>query len=123
MLRALQTGKGPLTAAETRDIREAPQVPTSSLRLPQTQPAQTIDVTLGQRADQVEETKKKFADVFKVYGACEDISVDVESFDDTVNVKGRLHLPESIKFFEKIGASEFVLKTLLNCANFFQAYV
>ena len=50
--------------------------------------------------------------IHKVYQDCDSIAVDVESFDDTINVKGRLHLPESIAFFEKIGASNFILDTL-----------
>ena len=57
-------------------------------------------------------TKDKFADIQKVFYGCDNFPVDIDAFTDTINVKGRLHLPESIEFFSKIGASNFVLETL-----------
>ena len=77
-----------------------------------TRPIPTDDVTLIERDDQREAVRSQFEDIHKVYQDCDSIAVDVESFDDTINVKGRLHLPESIAFFEKIGASNFILDTL-----------
>ena len=58
------------------------------------------------------ETTSKFQDVYKVYSCCDEIPVDLDKYDDTTNVKGRLHLPESMEFFRKIGASKFILDTL-----------
>ena len=98
---ALPPRSEPLSQAETRDTPvEIPQAPTSTLR-PLIHPAQTTDVTLQQRTDSMKETKGKFSDVFKVYPSCESMHGDTESFDDTVNVKGRLHAPESIEFMKK----------------------
>ena len=45
-------------------------------------------------------------------GDCDKFPVDIDSYDDTVNVVGRLNLPSSISFFEEIGASDFVLKIM-----------
>ena len=58
------------------------------------------------------QTKDKFSDIQEVYVNCDEFPVNLASFSDTINVKGRLHLPESIQFFEKIGANNFVLETL-----------
>ena len=114
---ALPTENEPHTATETRDIPTvAGPAPTCNPRPPpQTPPAaQTTDITLQQRAEIGEETKAKFRDIFEVHPVCDDTTVDLDSFDDTVNVRGRLHLPESIEFFKKIGASDFILNTLKN---------
>ena len=111
---ALPPRNAPLSQAATQDIpAEIPPAHTSTHR-PRVKPAQPTDVTLQQRADIMAETKAKFSDVFKVHPVFESMYADIESFDDTVNVKGRLNLPESIEFFEKIGASELVLNTLKN---------
>ena len=79
------------------------------------QPTRETDVTLQQRSDSMEDTKQKFSDIFEVHPVCDDIPVDLQAFDDPVNVNGRLNLPESIEFFKKIRASDFVLKTLKDC--------
>ena len=77
-------------------------------------PTRETDVTMAERADQMVETTSKFDDVYKVYHNCDKFPADVENFDDSLNVKGRLHRPESIQFFREIGASEFILNTLQN---------
>ena len=83
-------------------------VPPTSTRPPMPE----SDVTQQDRSDAITWTKDKFEDIQKVYNNCDEFSVDPESFSDTINVKGRLHLPDSIRFFEKIGANKFVLDTL-----------
>ena len=84
------------------------------LTLPRDQPneAASEDVTQKERHDQGVNVRRKFDDIFKVKTNCDRFSVNLENFDDSVNVKGRLHLPSSIEFFEEIGASEFILKIL-----------
>ena len=67
-----------------------------------------------ERISQMTETFSKFDDVYKVYDNCDSFPVDLSNFDDSINVKGRLHRPESIQFFRKIGASKFILDTLKN---------
>ena len=70
------------------------------------------DVTLIDRENDALKTRSKFADVYKVQNNCDEFPVDISAYDETVNVKGRLHLASSVKFFEKIGASRFILDTL-----------
>ena len=94
----------PTTDRDTMPV----QVPHTSHPVPMAE----IDVTLQERKDAMNQTKDKFSDIMEVYDSCDEFPVDLESFSDTINVRGRLHLPESIKFFEKIGASKFVLDTL-----------
>ena len=50
--------------------------------------------------------------MFEVQSTCNNFSVDLDSFSDEIEVAGRLHLPESIKFFESIGASKFIINVL-----------
>ena len=90
-------------------IKPTPGIPTSPLPVV---PTPENDVTLQERCDQIAETKEKFSDVFKVAEDCNRFPVDLESFDDSINVLGRLHMPESIEFFRSIGASKFILDTL-----------
>ena len=71
-----------------------------------------FDVTQQDRSDAMSRTKDRFEDIQKVYKNCDEFPVDLDSFSDTINVKGRLNLPDSIKYFEKIGANKFVLDTL-----------
>lgn len=72
----------------------------------------TIDVTLAERDQQLAETRCKFNDIYKVYSDCDKFPVDLTKFDDSINVAGRLHLPESINFFRQIGASQFIIDSL-----------
>ena len=58
------------------------------------------------------EIKSKFSDVFEVSADCGKFPADLDLYDDTVNVVGRLKLPSSISFFEEIGASDFVLNIM-----------
>ena len=69
--------------------------------VPPPAPTPESDVTLSERCDQIAETKQKFSDVFKVDESCDSFPVDLSTFDNTINVKGRLHLPASIEFFEQ----------------------
>ena len=89
-------------------VRPRIPVPTS---LPPT-PAVSSDVTQCERNEKISEVQSKFKDVFSVNTNCEDFLVNLNEYSDEVNVKGRLHTPDAIKFFEHIGASEFVLKAL-----------
>ena len=75
-------------------------------------PPPSTDVTLMERDSQMAATSSKFEDVYKVYNSCDKFTVDLSKFDDSTNVKGRLHLPESIAFFKEIGASPFIIETL-----------
>ena len=70
------------------------------------------DVTLTERKDSSADVKNKFSDIFSVNNDCDRFPVDLDNFRDDVNVKGRLQRPSSIKFFESIGASDYVLKVL-----------
>ena len=70
------------------------------------------DVTVKDRQNDALITRNKFADVYKVQNCCDEIPVDLSAYDETVNVKGRLHLASSVEFFEKIGASKFIIDTL-----------
>ena len=63
-------------------------------------PRPEIDVTQQERSEAMQQTKDKFTDIQEVYANCDEFPVNLASFSDTINVKGRLHLPESIKFFE-----------------------
>ena len=93
----------------TTATKRMPEIPTL---LPPAVPTPDNDITLQERNDQIAETKEKFSDVFQVAENCDNFPVDLDSFDDTINVKGRLHLPESVEFFRSIGASKFILDTL-----------
>ena len=79
--------------------------------LPQAQ-ALEADVTVCERTEFADEIRTKHAEIFEVTTSCEDFPVDVESYNDDVNVKSRLHLPESIRFYESIGASKFIIDIL-----------
>ena len=63
-------------------------------------PAISSDVTQIERHEKVSEVKSKFKDVFSVNTDCEDFLVNLDEYSDEVNVKGRLHTPDAIKFFE-----------------------
>ena len=97
----IQTG----TRVSTADLPPPPPPPPPPL------PRRT-DVTLMERDAQMTATSSKFDDVYKVHGNCDKFPVDLSKFDDSTNVKGRLHMPESIAFFKEIGASPFIIDTL-----------
>ena len=113
----LSKGSSPPTQIAT-PVTQMEPVPALTSHLPQTTPLRAqptpaaIDVTLKERSDQMDETKKKFPDIFQVEANCEKYPVDLDLYDDSVNVNGRLHLPESIKFFRELGAPRFILNTL-----------
>ena len=71
------------------------------------------DVSEQARATVADEVRSRFNDVFEVSKSDCNIldESDLERVEEC-NVAGRLSLPDSIRFFESIGASEFVLKTL-----------
>ena len=99
------------TGTEHTSLQRQPPPPPPILPAPQPL-SLAIDVTTRDREADAAETKEKFSDIWKVNNNCDRIPVDISSYDENVNVKGRLHLPQSIKFFETIGASKFILDTL-----------
>ena len=69
------------------------------------------DVAEQSRAEVVNTVKTKFVDIFEVGNN------ECTSYDDSVlenvketNVAGRLSLPESVTFFESIGAPPFIMR-------------
>ena len=65
------------------------------------------------RDSKVTSVKEKFRDVFNVSNVCNRISRGIlDQFSDDVSVAGRLSHKSSIEFFEKIGASSFLLNIL-----------
>ena len=59
-------------------------------------------------------TRSEFEDIFTVNWNCGSDYVDYSGYTDNINVSGSLSWPASIRFFEKIGASQDVLNTLRN---------
>ena len=107
------------TGAETFDVPSAKsptqtdhQAPPLPATLPRPPPQPHNDVSLMARQSFNNDVKCKYTDIFKVSANCDKFTANLDLYDDTVNVKGRLHLPSSIAFFEEIGASDFILKTL-----------
>ena len=74
--------------------------------------AQGEDVTLAQRETIATNVRNQFDDVFKVTSNCEDVKVDISNYSDDIDISGSLSYKKSVEFFERLGASEFVLKTL-----------
>ena len=95
------------TASTTGPLPPPPHPP----RPPQTT---ETDVTQEEREAQISATMLKFEDIHKVYKECDNFPVDLAKFDENTNVKSRLSLPESVEFFRKIGASQFIIDTLQN---------
>ena len=69
-------------------------------------------MTAVERAEFAGKVRIKHSEVFEVKSNCNDFPVDVESYNDETNVKGRLHLPDSIRFYQSIGASKFIIDIL-----------
>ena len=88
-----------------------PPHPVTSLLAPTLAP-NSEDVTISERRTFQNDVRRKFADIFEVGTHCDKFKVDLDRYDDSVNVRGRLQLPSSIAFFEEIGASDFVIKSL-----------
>ena len=67
-----------------------------------------------ERAEKSGATKAKFEDILNVSNVtdCQNISIDLDSFSDDINVNGSLCKPESVQFFKKLGASDYIIKTL-----------
>ena len=62
--------------------------------------------------------REKFNDIFQVRSDCEEFGlVDIENVTNDFSVAARLNRPEYIKFFEHIGACDFVINTLKNGHN------
>ena len=71
------------------------------------------DPVASARDSKIASVKEKFRDVFNVSTSCDRVSRDVlDQFSDDVSVAGRLSHASSIEFFEKIGASNFLLNIL-----------
>ena len=112
------TADVPLESAKSSSL---PATEASTMALPplrQTPPPPpaitATDVTLKARDAEMTNTLHKFDDIYKVNKSCDNFHVDPSQFDETVNVKGRLNHPDSIRFFREIGASQFILDTLKN---------
>ena len=73
------------------------------------------DVSLRARASEEDRVRTKFCDIYQVSENCDEFGVfDIDNVRDDFSVAGRLSEPHHVKFFEKIGASSFVLNTLRN---------
>ena len=71
------------------------------------------DVAEQVREEVAVSVRSKFQDVFEVgESSCEVLSEADLGKVEEVNVAGRLSLPESVNFFESIGAPEFIVSTL-----------
>ena len=71
------------------------------------------DVAEQSRAEVANSVKTKFADIFEVgVFECSVCDESVLENIEEVNVAGRLSLPESVKFFESIGAPDFIIEIL-----------
>ena len=110
------TGIGTETPSVPKDESSTPIAQAAPLLIPvRTSPPLTnsSDVSQIRRDEKAEEVKTKFHDVFAVNTDCERFFANLDEYSDEVNVKGRLHT-DAKKFFEHIGASNFVLNTLKN---------
>ena len=70
------------------------------------------DVTLEERQKVTDDVRTEFNDIFKVNSNCDYVKVDIAGYSDSIDVAGSLSDRSSVEFFETLGASEFVLKTL-----------
>ena len=96
-----------------RIVRPMPQRPVTSAPAPlPVLSNEVVDVTLAERRTFQNDVRQKFTDIFEVGARCSKFAVDLDQYDDSVNVLGRLQLPSSLSFFEEIGASDFVIKSL-----------
>ena len=75
--------------------------------------ASKTDVVTMARTSEEDRVRDKFSDVYEVRDGCNMYGMyDIEHVSDDFSVAGRLSEPKYVKFFESIGASSFVLKTL-----------
>ena len=72
------------------------------------------DVSLQERNKSKSAIRTKFEDIVTVRKNCESITTDFSSYTDEIDVAGSLCTESSVKFFESIGASEYVLNSLRN---------
>ena len=71
------------------------------------------DVAEADRKNFSVQVKEKFSDIFQVgESSCEVLEESVLQNVKEVNVAGRLSLPQSVNFFQSIGAPEFILSVL-----------
>ena len=71
------------------------------------------DPVVASRDSKVSTVKEKFSDVFNVSKSCDLVDRrTLDQFSDDISVAGRLSQKSSIDFFEKIGASNFLLNIL-----------
>ena len=68
----------------------------------------SVDISEIRKKDNIENTRAKFDDIFRVDSSGE------AKYDDNINVAGRLSQPSHVAFFEEIGAPDFILNTLKN---------
>ena len=72
------------------------------------------DVSLQQRDASKLNIRTKFQDIVAVSKSCAGIDADFSSYTDEIDVAGSLCTESSVKFFESIGASEYILNSLRN---------
>ena len=71
------------------------------------------DVSSAARAQRGDEVKCKFDDILTVSDSCHTFGEhDIENARDDFSVAGRWSNPEFIRFFESLGASNYILNTL-----------
>ena len=68
------------------------------------------------RRERATGVQSKFFDILQVNASanCDSIEVDLDSYSDDINVNASLSSPSSVEFFRRIGASDFILDTLIN---------
>ena len=93
--------------------------PSHTDRVPQHPPQsrQTDDnnVATSQRSGSKETVRQKFDDIFQVNESCENFGLfDIDNVSNDFSVAKRLNEPSSIKFFEHLGACDYVIGTLKN---------
>ena len=72
------------------------------------------DISLKQRDATKSSVRTKFEDIVSVSESCESIDHDFSTYTDEIDVAGSLCTESSVKFFEKIGANEYILNSLKN---------
>ena len=72
------------------------------------------DISLKQRDADKLSIRTKFEDIVSVSESCESIDHDFATYTDKIDVAGSLCTESSVKFFEKIGANDYILNSLKN---------
>ena len=70
------------------------------------------DVSMVERNEKASQIRSKFEDIVSVSPHCENVKTDFSDYTDEIDVSGSLCTENSVKFFESIGANQYVLKTL-----------